>query len=155
MDIVNARRRSAMMARIGPKDTAPELAVRRLAHKLGFRFRLHRRDLPGRPDLVFSRLHLALFVHGCFWHQHSGCKNCARPKTRVTFWDAKLQGNVARDHRNLAALAALGWRTGVIWECETQDNDRLRGILDRMLRASASSYPQGPARGNIRRKGPG
>ena len=124
VDIVSRRRRSEIMARIGPRDTAPELAVRRIAHQLGFRFRLHRKDLPGCPDLVFPRHRVAAFVHGCFWHRHPGCKYCYTPKTRLPFWTEKFTKNVARDKRNRKELRALGWRVLTIWECEV-GNERL------------------------------
>ena len=117
-DIVDVQRRSELMAGIRGKDTAPELAVRRIAHGMGLRFRLHRRNLPGRPDLVFPRHRLAVFVHGCFWHQHQGCRFAHIPKSRVSFWTGKFAANVARDKRNIAALRGLGWRVLVIWECQ-------------------------------------
>lgn len=132
-DIVDRQRRSEIMSRIGPRDTVPELAVRRAAHRMGFRFRLHQRELPGRPDLVFARHQLAVFVHGCFWHRHSGCKNATMPKTRPEFWQRKFQGNVERDRRNCEQLARLGWRTLVIWECEAEDPARLKSILSAAL----------------------
>lgn len=131
MDIVDTARRSEIMARIGPRNTAPEMAVRRAAHRLGYRFRLHRKDLPGKPDVVFPRHRLAVFVHGCFWHRHPGCSNCTSPKTRPEFWSAKFSGTVARDARVLAALHEFRWRTLVIWECETERPD----VLDRLLTA--------------------
>jgi DNA mismatch endonuclease (patch repair protein) len=129
MDIVDHRRRSEMMARIGPRDTAPEMAVRHAAHRLGFRYRLHREDLPGKPDLVFPRHRLAMFVHGCFWHRHENCPNCTHPKTRPEFWQAKFAANVARDRRTISKLEAQGWRTLVIWECEAEDQPRVGRIL--------------------------
>lgn len=109
------------MARVKSKDTRPELVVRRLAHAAGYRFRLHRRDLPGVPDLVFPARGRIIFVHGCFWHRHEvpGCWRSRLPKSRQAFWLAKLEGNVARDARCMAALAALGWLVMVVWECET------------------------------------
>jgi DNA mismatch endonuclease (patch repair protein) len=119
-----------MMARIGPRDTAPEIAVRRVAHRLGYRFRLCRKALPGRPDIVFPRYQLAVFVHGCFWHRHEACANCTMPKTRQEFWSGKFLATVARDRRNLDALHALGWRTFIIWECETEEP----GAVERLLR---------------------
>ena len=128
-DIVDPKRRSAIMARITSRDTAPELAVRSMAHKMGFRFRLHRKDLPGRPDLVLPKHRLVIFVNGCFWHRHSGCANSIMPKTRTAFWRQKLNGNVERDRRNYQRLLAMGWRTLVIWECETENNVRLHAIL--------------------------
>jgi DNA mismatch endonuclease, patch repair protein len=129
MDIVDPERRSRIMARIGPMHTQPELRVRRLAHKVGLRFRLHRKDLPGRPDLVLSRFRTVIFVHGCFWHRHSGCKKCYMPRTRVTFWKAKFDSNMARDARDVALLRAAGWRVITIWECETKN---LRTMEDRL-----------------------
>lgn len=117
------------MSRIGPRDTLPELAVRRAAHRMGFRFRLHRKELPGRPDLVFARHRLAVFVHGCFWHRHAGCKNATMPKTRPEFWQRKFSGNVERDRRACEKLERLGWRTLIIWECQAEDAARLDSIL--------------------------
>ena len=131
-DIVDSKRRSAMMARIRGRDTAPELAVRRIAHRMGLRFRLHRKDLPGRPDLVFPKHRLAVFVHGCFWHRHEGCRHATTPKSRVVFWTEKLAMNVARDARQEAALKELGWRVLVIWECETRNE----AAVERRLAAS-------------------
>jgi DNA mismatch endonuclease, patch repair protein len=128
-DTVDRQRRSEIMARIGPRDTVPEMAVRRAAHRMGFRFRLHRKDLPGRPDLVFPKHRLAIFVHGCFWHRHIGCANCTMPKTRPEFWQRKFRGNVERDLRVCEQLKRLGWRTLVVWECETEDPARLNAIL--------------------------
>lgn len=117
------------MSRIRSRDTRPELAVRRAAHALGLRFRLYRLDLPGRPDLIFPGRKLAIFVHGCYWHQHPGCKRASKPKSRQHYWIPKLAGNVARDTATAATLAALGWRAAVIWECETLDPDALRRRL--------------------------
>jgi DNA mismatch endonuclease, patch repair protein len=128
--------RSEMMARIRAKDTKPEMAVRRLAHGMGFRFRLHRRDLPGSPDLVFPRLQKAIFVHGCFWHLHRdpGCRNAVIPKTRTEWWTTKLERNRRRDEATEAALRALGWDVLVIWECEVRaakHEERLTAFLGR------------------------
>lgn len=134
-DIVNSKRRSAMMACIGGRDTAPELAVRRIAYRMGLRFRLHRKDLPGRPDLVFPKHRLVVFVHGCFWHRHQECKYAYTPKSRIEFWARKFASNIARDGRQEAALKALGWRVLVIWECETKDEvaveRKLAAVIDR------------------------
>ena len=133
VDIVSKKRRSENMARIRSRDTGPELAVRRAAHRMGFRFRLYRKDLPGTPDLTFPRHRLAVFVHGCFWHRHSGCQFAYSPKSRVEFWTKKFKQNVTRDRRNRNALQNLGWRVAIIWECETRNiniiEDRLRGFL--------------------------
>jgi DNA mismatch endonuclease (patch repair protein) len=125
--------RSALMSRVRGKNTAPEMLVRREVHRQGRRFRLHRRSLPGSPDLVFPARRQAIFVHGCFWHRHEGCRKCSTPKTRRAFWEAKFAANIARDSRNLAALKELGWRTAVVWECETTDSDRLRTLIAHLL----------------------
>lgn len=134
MDIIEPGQRSALMSRIRGKDTKPELAVRRLAHSMGYRFRLHRRDLPGRPDLVFPRLRKVVFVHGCFWHQHPGCRYAYQPKSRVEFWKVKFAANAARDRSALAALNDLGWDTLVVWECETSDMGSLERELEAFLK---------------------
>jgi len=106
------------MARVRSRDTAPELIVRRFLHARGLRFRLHARDLPGKPDIIFSKRRIAIFVHGCFWHQHAGCKKAKAPKTRAEFWQAKLDANVERDASVQAALRQIGWKPTIIWECE-------------------------------------
>ena len=137
-DIVDRQRRSEIMARIGPRDTLPELTVRSAAHRMGLRFRLHQRKLPGSPDLVFRRHGVAVFVHGCFWHRHQGCANATRPKTRPEFWQRKFDGNVARDARNCADLRRMGWRVLVVWECQTQNLDQLWARLDRFLSGASN-----------------
>lgn len=109
------------MARIRSKGTQPELVVRRALHAMGFRFRLHRRDLPGKPDIVLAKHRLVIFVHGCFWHQHSGCRLASSPKTRGNYWNPKLASNVARDERHARELEAAGWRVETVWECDTRD----------------------------------
>ncbi|MCY4172933.1 MAG: DNA mismatch endonuclease Vsr [Cyanobacteria bacterium MAG CAR3_bin_5] len=134
-DIMDSKRRSELMAGIKSRNTAPELAVRRIAHRMGLRFRLHRKDLPGRPDLVFPKHRLVVFVHGCFWHRHEGCRRASMPKSRTDFWMTKLAANVARDRRQEAALQALGWRVLVIWGCETGD----RRAVERRLAALTRS----------------
>ena len=133
-DIVDGKRRSELMAGIGSRDTAPELAVRRVAHRMGLRFRLYRKDLPGRPDLVFPKHRLVVFVHGCFWHRHKGCRFASTPGSRVEFWTAKFAANVARDARQEAALKTLGWRVLVIWECETGHEVSIRRKLVALVR---------------------
>ena len=127
--------RSAMMARIGQKNTAPEIAVRRILHRLGIRFRLHRRDLPGTPDIVLPGRRTAILVHGCFWHRHHGCRFAYTPKSRVEFRKAKFDRNVARDGQVQKALATLGWRPHVVWECETNDLAALEKRLRRLFLA--------------------
>ena len=132
-DIYEPRKRSEIMSRIRGRGTKPELIVRRIAHRLGFRFRLHRKDLPGRPDIVFPRHRAVIMVHGCFWHRHPGCKHASNPKTRESFWKSKLEENVARDRRNETALRDLGWRVMVVWECETKDLEAIAARIKSFL----------------------
>jgi DNA mismatch endonuclease, patch repair protein len=115
-DVVDAATRSRMMSGIRSKDTKPEMIVRRALHKAGFRYRLHDGRLPGKPDIVLPKYRTVIFVHGCFWHGHL-CKDFKWPKSRVEFWRAKIEGNVARDARNLELLERAGWRVAVVWEC--------------------------------------
>ena len=126
-DTVSPAIRSRMMAGIRGKDTKPEMAVRRYLHRLGFRYRLHRADLPGRPDIVLGRYRAVVFVHGCFWHQHPGCRFAYQPKSRQDFWRPKLRGNADRDVENGRRLETLGWRVLTVWECETSDS-QLEGL---------------------------
>lgn len=128
--------RAALMSRVRGRDTGPELRVRKAAHALGFRFRLHRRDLPGSPDLVFPRRKVALFVHGCFWHRHEGCRKTTTPKTRVDFWLRKFDANRERDARVSAELESLGWQCEIVWECETMHPDKLRHALHQKLESA-------------------
>ena len=114
-----------MMSRVKSRDTNPEIIVRSMLHRLGFRFRLQRNDLPGKPDIVLSRLRKIIFVHGCFWHQHQGCSKAQRPHTNIEFWNTKLDRNVARDLENCTGLESMSWQWLVIWECETRHSDRL------------------------------
>ena len=143
-DVPEQRRR--MMSKIRSKDTKPELVVRRLLHSLGYRYRLHRPDLPGRPDIVFPSRRQVIEVRGCFWHGHTGCKNASLPRTRRAWWEAKLLANSERDRRNLTALEQLGWRVLVLWECQLDDaaelEVRLRGFLDGLDLVS-KPYDQG------------
>ena len=121
------------MSRIGSRDTSPELIVRRLVHGMGYRYRLHVAALPGKPDLVFPRLNRIIEVRGCFWHQHPGCIDSHIPKSRVEYWQPKLQRNQLRDAENGRKLRRLGWRLFVVWECETADKGRLAKRLVRFL----------------------
>lgn len=132
-DIVDPERRSEMMAGIRSRNTAPELAVRRIAHRMGLRFRLHRKDLPGRPDLVFPRHRLAVFVHGCFWHRHEGCRHASMPKSRTATWTRKFAANVERDARQQTALRSLGWGVLVVWECETKNKAAVERRLAELI----------------------
>lgn len=120
--------RSALMSRVGAKNTAPEMIVRRLLHGLGYRFRLHRRDLPGTPDIVFPTRRKAILVHGCFWHSH-GCKIGQPPKSRPEFWEPKLERNRRRDVEVEAALRRAGWDVITVWQCETRRPEELRNRL--------------------------
>lgn len=122
-DIVDKQTRSRMMASIRAKDTKPELALRRTLHARGFRFRLHAKNVSGRPDLVFPKHHAVVFVHGCFWHRHAGCSYATTPSTRPEFWQAKFETNVARDRKVLAKLLASGWRVAIVWECALRQPD--------------------------------
>lgn len=126
-DHVSPERRSNIMAKVKGKDTKPELVVRKALHRLGYRFRLHRRDLPGRPDLVFAGRKKIVLVHGCFWHGHE-CRWGGLPKSRLDYWQPKIAENRARDRRNVEQLAALGWDTFVVWQCELKSPDAIDRI---------------------------
>lgn len=134
-DKLTKARRSANMAAIRSGDTKPEMIVRRMVHGLGYRYRLHRKDLPGKPDLVFVSRRKVIFVHGCFWHLHpkADCLDSRLPKSNEGYWSRKLQRNVERDGKCLVDLRALGWEVLVVWECETKDVERLRGRLEHFL----------------------
>ena len=132
-DRISAERRSWNMSRIRGRDTRPEVKVRSILHRLGFRFRLHRNDLPGKPDIVLPGRGAVIFVHGCFWHRHKGCKETTTPKTRTAFWRKKFAGNVERDIKAQRRLRRMGWRVKVIWECQTRDEDKLANRLTRFL----------------------
>lgn len=123
------------MSRVRGRDTKPEMLVRRLTHGMGYRFRLHRRGLPGSPDLVFPSSMKVIFVHGCFWHQHldPGCKLARLPKSKLDFWGPKLETNRERDERNLVLLAELGWDVLVIWECQTKNREELQARIGEFL----------------------
>ncbi|HEM7896881.1 TPA: DNA mismatch endonuclease Vsr [Burkholderia cenocepacia] len=124
--------RSRTMRAVKSKDTGPEMIVRRFLHAAGLRYRLHDGRLPGKPDLVFPGRRVALFVHGCFWHQHPSCPAAARPKSSSDYWTRKLDGNVARDARHQDELTAAGWTVLIIWECQTRNLDALRELLVRL-----------------------
>lgn len=133
MDRLSPDRRAANMRAIRAKDTAPEMEVRRLAHALGYRFRLHRRNLPGSPDLVFPRRRKVVFVHGCYWHRHAGCQFAYTPKSNADFWLQKFEGNQQRDQRALDRLQEAGWDSLIVWECETRDRSLLAARLQSFL----------------------
>ena len=133
MDFLTAEARSALMSRIRGKDTAPELAVRRILFALGYRYRLHAKALPGKPDLVFPARRKVIFVHGCFWHGHS-CLGGRLPGTRTVFWAEKIAANKRRDRRNRRALGKLGWQSLVVWECKLRRVKKLESATARMVR---------------------
>ena len=129
--------RRALMARVRRQDTEPELAVRQVLYKLGYRYRLHRSDLPGTPDICFPGRKKAIFVHGCFWHRHPGCRRASTPKTRTSFWSEKFAQNVARDRRKVTELRRLGWEALVVWECQTEDQSDVSVLLADFLSREA------------------
>jgi DNA mismatch endonuclease (patch repair protein) len=124
---------SRVLRSVTKANTRPELIVRKTLHSLGVRFRLHRKDLPGTPDVVLRRFGLAIQVHGCFWHQHQGCHHARLPRTRIEYWHPKLARNVQRDSEATAALRAIGWQVLVVWECETKNAERLKRRLSNVL----------------------
>jgi DNA mismatch endonuclease, patch repair protein len=132
MDSLSPERRSWNMSRIRAKDTRPERLVRSLLHSLGYRFRLNRKDMPGRPDIVLPKYRTAIYVHGCFWHRHGGCSLAYTPKTNLEFWSKKFTRNEERDAEVATALKEAGWKQVVIWECETRD----KATLARRLKSS-------------------
>ena len=132
MDTLTKERRSWNMSRIRGKNTTPERLARSLLHRMGYRFRLHVKALPGTPDIVLPKHKVVIFVHGCFWHRHKGCKNCSTPSSNRAFWLRKFRGNTRRDASHQEALRKLGWRSFVLWECEVSDADVLRTRLERL-----------------------
>lgn len=133
MDRLTPERRSENMRRIRSYGMQPELSVRQLVHAMGYRYRLHRKDLPGKPDLVFAPRRKIMFVHGCFWHQHQECRDGRAPKSNTGYWHDKLARNQERDRKNVAALQADGWQVLVIWECEIRNSANLRSRIGRFL----------------------
>ena len=121
-DKLSTEKRSWNMSRIKSVDTKPELLIRKAFYKLGYRYRLHKKDLPGKPDIAITKLKLAIFVNGCFWHRHEGCNEASRPKTNSLFWENKINANINRDQKNYSALLKLDWKVLVIWECEVSKN---------------------------------
>jgi DNA mismatch endonuclease (patch repair protein) len=152
-DVLTPEQRRLNMSRIRGKDTKPELVLRSGLHARGLRFRLHCKDLPGRPDMVFPRYHAAVLVHGCFWHGHD-CLLFKQPATRREFWQAKIEGNRARDLRDRARLVAGGWRVLVVWECALKGSTRLAAdaVLTEIVLWLSSSVPEGVVQGNQRCK---
>ena len=141
-DVYDAAKRSAVMARVKSTGTGPEKTLRRILTGLGARYRLHRKDLPGSPDVAMPGRRLAIFVHGCFWHGHDCARGSRVPKANRDYWLAKVARNTARDGRNVADLTAAGWRVETVWECEMKDREGLRGRLATLLEATAAKPPQ-------------
>jgi DNA mismatch endonuclease (patch repair protein) len=138
-DVYSAEKRSAVMRRVKGRDTTPELTVRRLLTALGVRYRLHRNDLPGKPDIVMAGRRLAIFVHGCFWHGHDCARGARVPKANRDYWLGKVGRNRQRDGVSRAALEAAGWRVETIWECEMKDEAALKSRLEALLQAAAAA----------------
>lgn len=139
MDKLTPELRSRNMSRIRSRDTGPEKRVRALLHRMGYRFRLHRKDLPGKPDIVLPRHQTAILVHGCYWHRHPDCRFSYTPKSNRQFWENKFRENTARDARQLRELTTLGWRALIIWECETRNPE----VLSERLRRELPIKPKG------------
>jgi DNA mismatch endonuclease (patch repair protein) len=133
VDTLTPERRSALMKRVGPRNTKPEMVVRRMLHAGGWRYRLHGKGLPGTPDIVFSGRRVAIFVHGCFWHGHD-CKLCRLPKTRTEFWAAKLAANRERDARKVGQLNDAGWRVMTVWQCSLREPSKVLNDMEVFLR---------------------
>lgn len=133
VDHVDQAKRSLIMAAVHSEGTGPEKVVGRLVHRLGYHYRQHVKTLPGRPDLVFAARRKVIFVHGCFWHRHRGCRYATSPKTRRRFWEAKFARNVARDRRNKRELRRMGWAVLTVWQCELKKPERLAAQLDDFL----------------------
>jgi DNA mismatch endonuclease (patch repair protein) len=133
MDTLSSQERSERMSRVRSKDSAPELKLRRLIHGLGFRYRLHVKELPGQPDLVFPSRRAVIFMHGCFWHRHEACKLARLPKSKLDFWGEKLEANRQRDIVHQERLFQLGWRVLVVWECELNDAGQVSEIVSNFL----------------------
>jgi DNA mismatch endonuclease (patch repair protein) len=132
-DHVCKTKRSEIMRSVGSRDTKPEMAVRKMIHAMGYRFRLNIATLPGKPDLVFPRLHKVIFVHGCFWHRHNSCHYATMPKTHIEFWADKFLANVQRDRRIVRALKKQGWAVKTVWQCELKNAERLAGRINEFL----------------------
>lgn len=133
MDVFSKAKRSSIMSKIKGKDTQPEIIVRSALHKMGYRFRLHRKDLPGKPDIVLPKHKKVILVHGCFWHGHKNCPRSKRPTTNREFWDTKISKNIERDIHNRDRLRELGWDVLTVWQCWTKDRNKINELLIRFL----------------------
>ena len=136
VDKFSRKKRSSIMSRVKGKDTQPEKAVRTILHRMGYRFRLYRSDLPGKPDIVLSKHKKIIFVHGCFWHGHKGCERAGRPSTNVEFWNQKLSANIKRDSQSVRDLRKQGWKVLIVWACQIRNADRLHRTLTSFLERS-------------------
>ncbi|ASP97027.1 DNA mismatch endonuclease Vsr [Sinorhizobium meliloti] len=134
VDRLSREQRSDNMSRIRNRDTRPEIRVRKILHRLGYRFRLNARELPGTPDIVLPKHRSVVFIHGCFWHRHAGCKYAYMPKTRIDFWSAKFTANLKRDAKAVERLRSDGWRILILWECETKDDKQIEEAIHRFFR---------------------
>ena len=145
-DTVDKETRSRIMAAIRGKDTKPELALRKALHTRGFRYRLHAKGLPGKPDLVFPKYHAVCFIHGCFWHRHQDCRYATTPKTSVPFWETKFSATVARDQRNHTALLKAGWRVAIVWECSLRGKRLMATVsaIEEWLASDSKAYSTDP-----------
>jgi len=133
-DRFSEEQRSYVMSRIKSKDTKPEMILRKSLHELGFRYRLHSSDLPGKPDMIFPKFRICIFVHGCFWHRHEGCPRSTMPKTNTLFWQEKFHRNKNRDIENVIRLFDLGWRVEIVWECELSTHEKRLHVIDKLSR---------------------
>lgn len=133
VDTVSKSIRSRIMSRVKQRHTRPELVVRSLLHRLGYRFRLHRKDLPGSPDIILPKFRTAIFVHGCFWHQHKNCNKSRRPSSNQGYWNAKLDENISRDMRKERELSKRGWRVATVWQCEIRNLESLSKKIKKLL----------------------
>ena len=133
-DRFSEEQRSYVMSRIKSKDTKPEMILRKSLHELGFRYRLHSSDLPGKPDMIFPKFRICIFVHGCFWHRHEGCPRSTMPKTNTLFWQEKFHRNKNRDIENVIRLIDLGWRVEIVWECELSTHEKRLHVIDKLSR---------------------
>ena len=136
MDVFSKGKRSQIMSRISGKDTKPEILVRSLLHRMGYRFRLHKKELPGKPDITLPKHKKVIFVHGCFWHGHENCPRSKRPSTNVVFWNKKINGTIERDKQNIQNLENLGWETLILWTCEIKNHDVLKRKLTSFMETS-------------------